>query len=154
MRLHNHMNDPWGYGAKHNISPSEKDAQKDHLDEASKIGKTRRLKDWHDGSRVCGEGNRKLLISGSRVQWSHVVQLWRPAGQPSSVGQFNRVKRPDLTLSGLPTIKYFIYSCLCWVFTSLCCARAFSCRGEWGLLSVVVHRFLVAVASFMAEHGL
>ena len=35
-----------------------------------------------------------------------------------------------------------------------CCARAFSSCGEWGLLFVVVHRLLIAVASLVAEHGL
>ena len=35
-----------------------------------------------------------------------------------------------------------------------CCARAFSSCGVWGLLSVVVHGLLIAVASLVAEHGL
>ena len=35
-----------------------------------------------------------------------------------------------------------------------CCARAFSICGERGLLFVTVCRFLVAVASLVAEHGL
>ena len=35
-----------------------------------------------------------------------------------------------------------------------CCARAFSSCGEWGLLFVAVHGLLIAVASFVAEHGL
>ena len=35
-----------------------------------------------------------------------------------------------------------------------CCARAFSSCGERGLLLVVVHRLLTAVASLAAEHGL
>ena len=34
------------------------------------------------------------------------------------------------------------------------CARAFSSCGEQGLLFVVVCRFLIAVASPAAEHGL
>ena len=37
----------------------------------------------------------------------------------------------------------------------LCCyARAFSSCGEQGLLLVVVHGLLIAVASLVAEHGL
>ena len=37
----------------------------------------------------------------------------------------------------------------------LCCwAWAFSSCGEWGLLFVVVHGLLIAVASLVAEHGL
>ena len=37
----------------------------------------------------------------------------------------------------------------------LCCyAWAFSSYGEQGLLFVVVHGFLIAVASLVAEHGL
>ena len=35
-----------------------------------------------------------------------------------------------------------------------CCARAFSSFGERGLLFVVEHGFLVAVASLVVEHGL
>ena len=35
-----------------------------------------------------------------------------------------------------------------------CCARAFSSCGEQGLLFVVVHGHLIAVASLVAEHGL
>ena len=35
-----------------------------------------------------------------------------------------------------------------------CCARAFSSCGERGLLFVAVRGLLVAVASFVAEHGL
>ena len=33
-----------------------------------------------------------------------------------------------------------------------CCARAFSSCGERGLLFVVVHGLLIAVASLVAEH--
>ena len=35
-----------------------------------------------------------------------------------------------------------------------CCARAFSSSGERGLLFVAVRGLLIAVASFVAEHGL
>ena len=35
-----------------------------------------------------------------------------------------------------------------------CCVRAFSSCGEQGLLFVAVHGLLIAVASFVAEHGL
>ena len=35
-----------------------------------------------------------------------------------------------------------------------CCARAFCSCGERGLLFVVVHGLLIAVASLVAEHGL
>ena len=35
-----------------------------------------------------------------------------------------------------------------------CCARAFSSCGEQGLLFIVVHGLLVAVASLVVEHGL
>ena len=34
------------------------------------------------------------------------------------------------------------------------CARAFCSCGKWGLLFVAVHGLLIAVASFVAEHGL
>ena len=35
-----------------------------------------------------------------------------------------------------------------------CCARAFSSCGEQGLLFVVVHGLLIAVAFLVVEHGL
>ena len=35
-----------------------------------------------------------------------------------------------------------------------CCVRAFSSCSERGLLFVVVHRLLIAVASLVVEHGL
>ena len=35
-----------------------------------------------------------------------------------------------------------------------CCVQAFSSCGEQGLLFVVVRGLLIAVASFVAEHGL
>ena len=35
-----------------------------------------------------------------------------------------------------------------------CCTWAFSSCGERGLLFVAVHRFLITVASLVAEHGL
>ena len=35
-----------------------------------------------------------------------------------------------------------------------CCTWAFSSRGEWGLLLIVVHRLLTAVASLVAGHRL
>ena len=35
-----------------------------------------------------------------------------------------------------------------------CCARALSSCGERGLLFVVVHGLLIAVASLVVEHGL
>ena len=36
----------------------------------------------------------------------------------------------------------------------LCCVRAFSSCGEWGLLFVAVHGLLIVVASLVAEHRL
>ena len=35
-----------------------------------------------------------------------------------------------------------------------CCAWSFSSCGEQGLLFIVVHRLLIAVASLVMEHGL
>ena len=43
--------------------------------------------------------------------------------------------------------------CCTWAFFS-CGERAFFSCGEWGLLFVVVHGLLIAVASLVAEHGL
>jgi len=33
-----------------------------------------------------------------------------------------------------------------------CCVWVFSSSGEWGLLLIVVHRLVTAVASLIAEH--
>ena len=46
-------------------------------------------------------------------------------------------------------IYLFIFGCV-----GSCCTRAFSSCGELGLLFVEVRRFLTAVASLVAEHGL
>ena len=48
---------------------------------------------------------------------------------------------------------YFIYLFLA-ALGLRCCARAFSSRGERGLIFVVVPGLLIAVASLVAEHGL
>ena len=49
--------------------------------------------------------------------------------------------------------KRFIYLFLA-ALGLRCCAWAFSCCGERGILFVAVHRLLIAVASLVAEHGL
>ena len=50
-------------------------------------------------------------------------------------------------------INLFIYLFLA-VLGLLCCTRACSSGGERGLLFVAVRGLLIAVASFVAEHGL
>ena len=51
--------------------------------------------------------------------------------------------------------KKFVYLFLFLAALGLrCCTWAFSSYGEQGLLFVVVHRLLIAVASLVAEHGL
>ena len=48
-------------------------------------------------------------------------------------------------------LKIFLFLAL----LGLCCyVWAFSSCGEWGLLSIVVHGLLIAVASLVVEHGL
>ena len=47
--------------------------------------------------------------------------------------------------------KKLLYFWLRWVFVAAC---AFSSCGKWGLLFVVVHSLLIAVASLVVEHGL
>ena len=52
-------------------------------------------------------------------------------------------------------IYLFIFICLFLAALGLlCCARAFSSCGEWGLLFVAVSGLLIAVASLVVEHGL
>ena len=52
-------------------------------------------------------------------------------------------------------IYFYFYLFLFLVALGLCCcARAFSSCSERGLLFVVVHGLLIAVASLVAEHGL
>ena len=48
-------------------------------------------------------------------------------------------------------LNYFYFR-LHWVFVAA--RRLFSSCGEQGLLSIVVHRLLIVVASLVAEHGL
>ena len=48
----------------------------------------------------------------------------------------------------------FVFVCFLAVLGLRCCTRAFSSCSERGLLFIVVHRLLIAVASFVAEHGL
>ena len=49
-------------------------------------------------------------------------------------------------------INLFIYLFLA-ALALHCCAWAFSSCGEQGLLFIVVHRLLIAVASLVVEHG-
>ena len=46
---------------------------------------------------------------------------------------------------------YFLFSIYLVVLGLRCCAQAFSGRGEWGLLLVVVRGLLVVVVSPVAE---
>ena len=48
----------------------------------------------------------------------------------------------------------FIYLFILAVLGLSCCGRAFSSCGERGLLFIAVRGLLIAVASFVAEHGL
>ena len=77
-----------------------------------------------------------------------------------------------ICISTLPDVfcEYFLWSVVCififFLFLKLfiylfiavlglrCCTRAFSRCSEWGLLFVVVHRLLIAVASLVVEHRL
>ena len=55
-------------------------------------------------------------------------------------------------------IYFFFFKIFIYLFLAVLglrfCARAFSSCGERGLLFVVVHELLIAVASLVAEHGL
>ena len=51
-------------------------------------------------------------------------------------------------------VLYFVIYLFMAALGLCCCARAFSSCGEQGLLFIVVHGLLIAVASFVAEHGL
>ena len=62
-----------------------------------------------------------------------------------------------LSLSELPHFFFYIYFYFYLFLAALglrCCVQAFSSCGKWGLLFVAVRRFLIAVASLVAEHGL
>ena len=58
-----------------------------------------------------------------------------------------------LRLSSFSFFFSFSFYFFGYVGSSLLCRLSFSC-GERGLLFVVVHRLLIAVASLVAEHGL
>ena len=53
----------------------------------------------------------------------------------------------------LKILNVFIYLFLA-ALGPRCCVWAFSSCGERGLLFIVLHRLLIAVASLVAEHGL
>ena len=50
--------------------------------------------------------------------------------------------------------KFILFYLFLAVLGLCCCTRAFSSCGERELLFIVVHRLLIAVASFVVEHGL
>ena len=60
--------------------------------------------------------------------------------------------------SGPEGFCFFFLNLLIYLFLAAlglcCCTQAFSSCGEQGLLFVAVHGLLIAVASFVAEHGL
>ena len=51
-------------------------------------------------------------------------------------------------------INYYLFLVALGLLGLHCCARAFSSCGERGLLFVVMHGLLIAVASPVADHGL
>ena len=57
-----------------------------------------------------------------------------------------------------PRTFLFVFNCYLFIYLAAlslrCSARAFSSRGERGLLFIAVSRLLIAVASLAAEHGL
>ena len=66
---------------------------------------------------------------------------------------FLKVEKLGIYIQSLYLFIYLIYLSLA-VLGLHCCTWAFSSCGEWGLLFVVVHGLLIAVASLVAEHGL
>ena len=60
---------------------------------------------------------------------------------------------PKQVISHAPNffLKFIYYLFL--AALGLCCTRAFSSCGEWGLLFVAMHRLLILVASLVAEQG-
>ena len=60
----------------------------------------------------------------------------------------------------IPAILFYFFNLFLFLYLFLavldllCCVRAFSSCGEWGLLFVVVRGLLIVVASLAAEHGL
>ena len=50
--------------------------------------------------------------------------------------------------------KFILFDLFLAALGPRCCTPAFSSCGERGLLFVVVHGLLIAVASLVAEHGL
>ena len=93
------------------------------------------------GCAVDGEGQGKHR--GPRTLYSCV----RKASLLSFWCGFFFLKR----MTFLRIFLKFIYFWLHWVFVA---ARACSSCSEWGLLFVVVHGLLIAVASLVAEHRL
>ena len=69
--------------------------------------------------------------------------------------QIKTTMRYNFTPTRMAHLFICLFVCLFMAALGLCCcARAFSSCGEWGLLFVVVHRLLIAVAFLVVEHRL
>ena len=78
-----------------------------------------------------------MLSIFSCASWPFVYLLWKNVySNPSLISFKNKFTYLFLAALGLH-----------------CCMRAFSSRGEWGLLFVAVCGLLIEVASLVAEHG-
>ena len=83
--------------------------------------------------------NTSLQLDWKAPSNVHLIRFWF------------ELQKVHLTVHFLQKFYLFIFLA---ALGLLCCVWAFSSCGERGLLFVAVHRFLIAVASLVAEHGL
>ena len=83
--------------------------------------------------------------------WIESLNIVKVASLPKLIYQVNAISIFKKSQEAFFFFNLF-YLWLCWVFVAA--RRLFSSCGEQGLLFVVVHRLLIAVASLVAEHGL
>ena len=83
------------------------------------------------------------------------MRTWVCQTGPPRLPWGRAIFQPGWTLL-LPGQPLRVFFCVCFLAALglHCFVRAFSSCGERGLLFVVVHGLLIAVASLVAEHGL
>ena len=98
---------------------------------------------------------KNIVYSSSQVSQDNCQLKPKKQHSPGKNKQKNKKEQ------NLHNLIFFFFYILLLFFNLLlaalglcCCARAFSSCGERGLLFVVVHRRLIAVASLVAKHGL
>ena len=95
-------------------------------------------------------GNREETDKPRSWHWT-VAFLWASPDAASET-HLEEIRKVAGQLSFIWVMKTFFFFLA--ALGLCCCAQAFSSCGEQGVFFVAVHRLLIVVASFVAEHGL